>query len=150
MSLQSQIEQDFISAYKAKDDSKISTLRLLKSALKNSAIEKKRELSEDEVIQTIRREVKQRSESAEEYRKGNRTELAEKEEKEIIILKTYLPRELSDTEITEIAQNTIRDLGEVSAAQTGRVIGAVMSKVKGQADGATVSRIVQDLLKNKK
>ncbi|MBI2626628.1 MAG: GatB/YqeY domain-containing protein [Parcubacteria group bacterium] len=104
------------------------------------------ELSDDDVIQVIQSEVKKRKEAVELFRKGNRDELAQKEEDEIIILSGYLPEQLNEEELKEIVRNTINELGAKDVKEMGRVINTVMQKVKGRADGSMVSRLAKDLL----
>ena len=146
MTLKEQIEKDFIEAYKAKDELKASTLRMIKSAIKNKEIVSGNELDESAVVDVVAKEIKQRRDSADEYKKGGRPELAEKEEEEINILKVYLPEQLSEEEITKIIESAIEKTGASSISDIGKVMSAVMSEVKGKSDGALVSKIVKDKL----
>ncbi|MFA5927338.1 MAG: GatB/YqeY domain-containing protein [Patescibacteria group bacterium] len=145
-SLIDKIEQDYITAYKAKAESKISTLRLLRSALKNASIESKDKLSDEEIFRVIKREIKQRDDAATQYRQAGREDLATKEMEELEILSAYLPAQLSDEEIRSMVQATIEELGATGPSQFGKVIGSVMSKTKGKADGSRVAKIVRELL----
>lgn len=146
MNLVEQINHDFLSAYKSKDDAKSSLLRLLKSSIQNASIAKKAELTDEEVFKLIQREIKQRQDAIVEYKKGNRDDLAAKDESEIAILKTYLPSELSDQELEQIISETISSIGAQNPADFGKVMGAVMPKVTGRATGDRVSATVKKLL----
>ncbi len=144
--LQEKIDQDLTSAMKEKDEIKVSVLRMLKSALKNKEIENKNQLTETDVISIIQSQIKSRTDSIDLYKKGNRPELAEKEEKEIETLKIYLPQQLSETELKEIVREKIKKTNAKSIQDIGKVIGQVMAEVKSQADGSTVSKIVKEEL----
>jgi len=146
MSLKEKIEKDFIEAYKAKDELKSSVFRMLKSAIKNKEIALGKELSDPETEEIIAKEVKQRIDSAEEYKKGNRTELADKELKEVEILMPYLPKQLTRNEISAIVKDAINKTGAGSPADMGKVMGIVMPQAKGKCDGSIVSEIVKNEL----
>ena len=141
-----QIEKDFIEAYKAKDELKVSTLRLLKSSLKNAEISKKATLSDEDAVAVLRREVKQRREAAAEYKKLEQEDTAKKENDEIGIIDAYLPAELSNDEIDKAIAETAESMGELTAADFGKLMGAVMAKLKGQADGSLVSERIKSYL----
>ena len=131
----------------AKDAERLSTLRLLKSAVGYAAIEKKTEnLSEADFVSVVQREVKKRRDSIEQFEKGNRPELAEKEKKEIVVLETFLPKPLSPEELENLIKATIQDVGATSKKDMGQVIKAVQAKAAGRADGKTISGIVGKLL----
>jgi uncharacterized protein YqeY len=146
MNLKEQIEKDFIEAYKAKDELKSSTLRMIKSAIKNKEIVAGKELDNSAVTDIVVKEIKQRRDSANEYKKGGRTELAEKEEKEIDILKIYIPEQLTEEEIIKIVDNAIAKTNASSISDIGKVMGVVMPEVKGKSDGTLVSKIVKEKL----
>lgn len=147
MSLQEKIQQEIKAAMLAKDADKLSTLRMLKSAMGYAQIEKKTEsLSDPEVTALIQKEVKKRRDSVEQYRTGGRPELAEKEDKEIAVLETFLPRPLSPEELEQLIQETIRETGATSKKEMGQVIKAVQAKAAGRAEGKTISAIVGKLL----
>lgn len=146
MGLVTKINEDYLAAYKNGDSEKVSVLRLLKSQLKNLEIEQKAELSDGDVIRVIKREIKQREDSSLEFDKGGRPELAEKDRQEILVLKYYLPEQLSDDRIMAIAEAKIKELGIKDQSQKGRLIGAVMQETKGLADGSRVVEIVNRLL----
>src|SRR3954467_8451243 len=146
MSLQSQIDEDLKNAMRAQDAARLSVLRLLKAALKNTAIEKlgaDGELSDADAIAVIRKQVKQRQDSIESFEKGGRTELAAKEKAEIDVLNHYLPAAMSATELQKVVADTIREVGATSRAQLGTVMKALQSKTAGRVDGKTLSTEVQ-------
>jgi uncharacterized protein YqeY len=147
MPLQEQIQQEIKAAMIAKDADRLSTLRLLKSAMGYAQIEKKTEsLSDPEVTAIIQKEVKKRRDSVEQFRNGGRPELAEKEEKEILILEKFLPKALEPAELEQIIKATIQEIGATSKKDMGQVIKAVQAKVAGSADGKTISGMVGKLL----
>lgn len=146
MSLHDQIEQDYLKAFKARDQAKVDVLRLVKAALKNTEIELRHQpLTDDEVVAVLTREAKRRQESASLYQQGQRPELAATEEAEYQTIKTYLPAQLSDDELIGTVKTVIAELNP-TPKDFGRVMSAVMAKVKGQADGQRVSTIVKKLL----
>ena len=147
MTLQEQIQQEIKAAMVAKDADRLSTLRLLKSAMGYAQIEKKTEsLSDAEVTSLILKEVKKRRDSIEQYRNGGRPELAEKEEKEILVLEKFLPKPLEPAELEAIVKATIQETGAASKKEMGQVIKAVQAKVAGRAEGKIISALVGKLL----
>jgi len=146
MKLAEQINQDFLTAYKNHDEAKSSLLRLLKSSLQNAEIAKKGELQDEEVIKLIQKEVKQRQDAIVEYKRGGRDDLANKDEAEITILKTYLPLELSEEELEKLVSEAITSTNAQSPADFGKVMAAVMPKIAGRATGDKVSTTVKKLL----
>jgi uncharacterized protein len=142
MTLQQRVDSDLKEAMRAKDVTKLGVLRMLKSALKYSAIAKsdaEAELSDAEAVQVIRKQAKQRQDSIESFEKGGRAELADKEKQELAILNTYLPQGMSPDELAKVVRETIAELGATSKAQMGAVMKALQSKVGGRADGKTLS-----------
>jgi len=128
-----------------KNATKLGVLRMLKAALTNAAIEKsgaQGQLSDADVTQVIRKQVKQRQDSIESFEKGGRPELASKEKEELSILQTYLPQQISGDEISKIVRETIAEVGATSKAQMGAVMKALQTKVAGRADGKTLSQEV--------
>jgi uncharacterized protein YqeY len=121
----------------------------LRSALTYARIAKGRPLTDEEALDVLRREVKQREESIAAFRQGGREELAQKEERERAILLAYLPRQMSREEIVEVARRVIQETGARGPADKGKVMGRLMPQVRGMADGATVSAIVSALLEGK-
>ncbi len=144
--LKEKIQADAKAAMKAKDELRLSVLRLLSSAIHNREIEKHGELTEEEIVAAIRSELKKRKDAAEQFLKGGRKELADKEAAEAKILETYLPGELPDEEIEKVAREAIAILGEVTQKDFGRVMGEVMKRVKGQASGDRISAAVRKFL----
>lgn len=131
----------------AKDADKLGTLRLLKSALGYAQIEKKVEsLPDADVVSIIQREVKKRRDSAEQFKTGGRPELADKELKEIVVLETFLPKQLSPEELEQIVRAAIQETGATSKKDMGAVMKAVQAKVAGSADGKSISALVGRLL----
>jgi uncharacterized protein YqeY len=131
----------------AKDADRLSTLRLLKSAVVYTQLERKTEnLSDAEFVAVVQKEVKKRRDSIEQFEKGGRLELAEKEKKEIIVLGTFLPKPLSPEELEQLIKATIQELNAASKKDMGPVIKAVQAKAAGRADGKTISGVVGKLL----
>ena len=147
MNLLQRVDEDLKVAMKARDELKVSALRMLKAAASNAAIQKgKASLEDAEVIDVIGKLIKQRAESVEAYTKGNRPELAEKERKEAAILKAYQPAQMPDAELTAIIQAAIRETGASGPQGMGAVMKAVLPKVAGRADGGKVSQFVREAL----
>ncbi len=141
--LTDKIAADLKDAMRAKDAAKLSTLRMLKSAVEYYKIETKQEqLTDADVTAVIKQQVKQRQDSIEGFEKGGRVDLVEKEKAELAILKSYLPAELSPTELEEIIKATIAEVGATSKADMGKVMKAVQAKTAGRADNRLVSQIV--------
>jgi uncharacterized protein len=147
MSLQERLPQEIKAAMLAKDADRLSTLRLLKSAIGYVQIERKTEvLSDADFISVVQKEVKKRRDSIEQFEKGGRAELAEREKKEIPVLESFLPKPLSPEELEQLVQASIRELGATSKKDMGPVIKAVQAKAGGRADGKTISGLVGKLL----
>lgn len=147
MSIEKTIENDLTAAMKAKDAQKLLVLRMIKSAILNYKIDKKKEnLTDEEVFDILQKQAKQRRESIESFEKAGRTELAEKEKKEASVLQSYLPKQLSDDEIKALAQQAITKSGATAKAQMGIVMKELMPLVKGKADGKRVNEILNSLL----
>ena len=146
MTLQERIDSELKDAMRAKDANKLGVLRMLKSALKYSAIEKsgaEGELDDAEAVQVIRKQVKQRQDSIESFEKGARPELAAKEKDELAVLSNYLPQAIEGEELAKIVRETIAQEGATSRAQMGVVMKALQTKLAGRADGKTLSQEVQ-------
>lgn len=144
--LKEKLNSDLKSAMVAKEQTKLDTLRMLKSRIKNEEIAKQKEFTDEEIITVISSEVKRRKDSFEQYTAGNRPELAQKEQDEINILQTYLPEQLSEDEVRKIIEESLQGKSFV-AADFGKAMGAVMPKLKGKADGALISKILKEKLK---
>ena len=139
-----QIEQDLIAALKAKDADKASLLRMVKTSLKNEAINKKGELTEDDVLSVLKREIKQRKDSIDSYKEGGREDLAAKEESEIAIIEGYMPEQMSEGDVRAKVEEILGGIDDTS--NFGAVMGQVMSQLKGQADGAIVRKVLEEKL----
>jgi uncharacterized protein len=146
MSLAEKIRADLTESMKARDTERTSTLRMLQSALKNQQIELKRELEDAEVMSVIQKAVKQRLDSIEQFEKANRPELAAKEKSEMELLKTYLPAELSDSELEAGLQEIVTSTGATSKKDLGKVMKEATARFKGRADGKKIQEIVSRLL----
>lgn len=142
------IKSDLVSSMKEQDKFKTSVLRMLKSALQAEEINKKDALTDDEIINVIKRQVKVRNASLEEYKSYNRLDLASDLENEIEILKTYLPEELSSEELNKIIDEQFEIIKPESIKDMGKVIKAVSNVVGARADMSVVSKIVKDKLNN--
>lgn len=143
MSIAEQIDKDYIQAYKAKDQVKLGTLRLLKTAAKNRQVELMRPLDDDDYMSVLLREVKQRQDSIEQYTAAGRTDLAEKEAAEAAVLQAYLPAQLSAEELAEVVERVVAPLLEGGMKNMGRAISAIMAEYKGRVDGKAVSAAVK-------
>ncbi|MBP7281914.1 MAG: GatB/YqeY domain-containing protein [Leptospiraceae bacterium] len=148
MSLQEKINEDLKSALKSKEEPKLSTLRLLKSDIQYELTKTGAStLNDDQVINLIKANSKKRRETAIEYRKANREDLAQKEESEDTVLTSYLPASMPESEVREVVAKVIKELAPKSAAEAGKVIGKVMQELKGKnADGSLVSSLVKSMM----
>lgn len=140
------LQDDLKGAILAKDEAKVSTIRFLLAAIKNVQIEKQAELTDEEIVGVIQKQVKQRRESIEGFEKGGRAEMAAKEKQELEILQSYLPIQMSEAEIETVVNETIRQVGASSITDMGKVMGAISAQLKGKADMTQVSTIVKDKL----
>ena len=144
MSLEQTLSADIVTAMKAKDASRLTPLRMLKTALTNKSIEKGRALEAAEELQVVSQLVKQRRDSIEQFTRGGRKDLADKEQAEIVILDTYLPPSASDDEIGEAVAAAITETGATSQKDMGRVMKAVMAALAGKTvDGKRVNEAVR-------
>lgn len=144
-----QLNEDMKEAMKAKERDRLTTIRMIKSAIQNEEIAKGRDLEADEEIAILSREKKQRLESYEEFEKAGRTDLLEKLDEEIAVVDKYLPEELTDDEVREIVNETIEEVGAESMQDMGDVMSKVMPKVQGRADGGQVNTLVREVLSSK-
>ena len=144
--LKDKIQEDLKQAMLAKDELKLSTVRMLKSALQYHEIQKGGagyEATDDDVIEVIGREIKKRKEAIELYKQGGREDSAASEQKELEILQAYLPEQMSEDEVRKLVRETVEQTGAKSIQEIGKVMGALMPKVKGKADGTLVSSLVK-------
>lgn len=147
------IQSDLKEALKVRDETKVSTLRLLLGAIKNFEISKQGtsyRASDEEIVGVIQKQVKQRKEAIEAFKKGGRDEMAAKEEKELAILQQYLPEQLSEQETKELIDRKIRQLGASSPTDIGKVMGVLSQELKGKADLGKVGEIVRGKLSGSK
>ncbi|MEW6115559.1 MAG: GatB/YqeY domain-containing protein [Nitrospirota bacterium] len=140
------LDTEFKEALKARDELRISALRMIKASLKNKEIDKRAPLTDDEIIAVLSSMAKQRRESIEQFTAGGRVELAEKERKELEIIQTYLPAQLSPQEIDTIIIAAIKESNASSPADMGKVMKLVVPRLKGAADGKFVNQRVKELL----
>ncbi|MBU1557457.1 GatB/YqeY domain-containing protein [Patescibacteria group bacterium] len=149
MSLQQKIREELKEAMKARETVRVMVLKGLVSAFTNELVAQKRkpseELGDGDVLNVIKRAVKQRKDSIEQFRKGGREDLAENEEKELEVLSTYLPETMSKEEIKTIAQDKKEELGIDDKAKMGILIGSLMKDLKDKADGGDVKEVVEGL-----
>ena len=147
MSLEDKISQDYVQAMKARDSLTSSVLSFLRAQIKNVKVDKRLETIPDEdVINVIKKQVKQRQDSITQFKAGNRTDLAEKEEKESVILKSYLPPEMPVEKLKNIIEEVVCASGAASIKDMGRVMKDVLGRVAGQADNQTVGALVKERL----
>jgi len=141
-----QLEADLRQALRAGDAVRVSTIRLTRAAIKNAEIEKQRPLTDEEIQDILLGEVKRRREAIEAFERGGRDDLSRKEALEMAILTQYLPAPLSEEELRRIIAEVVTELRVASPADTGRVMAAVMPKVRRRAEGAVVNRLVRQAL----
>lgn len=141
--LREKIAEDMRAAMKARESTRVATLRMAMAAVKNAQVEAGHELDDDEVVGVLTKEAKKRRESISAYQDAGRDDLVEVETAELAVLEVYLPEQLSDEELSEIVDAAIAEAGASDATEMGRVMKLVMPKVRGRADGATVSGLVR-------
>ena len=146
MELQKAIEQAFIGAFREKQGVSLSVLRMLKSALQNKKIELKKDLTDEQVAQIVKSEIKKRKESIEAFNSGGREELAKKEEVEIEILDEFMPAQLSEEEVREKVSAIVDGLSDEQKENFGMTMGMVMKELNGKADGGLISKVLKELL----
>lgn len=147
MPLVEEMARELTAAMKAKDAVKLSALRMAKAAFDNYKIAKQKERLEDvDVVIVLQKEAKQREESLASFEKAGRHDLAEKERRELAVLRAYLPTPLTESELTAVAEKAIRETGAKTKADLGKVMKALMSAVQGKADGKLVNQVVSRLL----
>lgn len=147
MTITERVNKDMIAAMKAKEELRLSTLRMMKSALKNKEIEKRAPLDEKEEMQVLATMIKQRKDSAEQFTKGNRAELAKKELQEITVVEEFLPKAVGEAEISAAVAATIAEMGSPTMKDMGTVMKNTMTKFAGaRVDGKVVSEAVKKAL----
>jgi uncharacterized protein YqeY len=140
--LKEKLDNNLKDAMRNKDTAVVSTIRFLKAAMLNASIDKRAELTDEDVIGIIKKQIKQRNDSIEEFKKGNRQDLVDKETREAEILKSYLPPEPSQQELLGIIKEAIVETGASSVKDMGKVMKAVMAKVGARANGRALSELV--------
>ena len=140
------IQDEIKSALKEGDKERLATLRLLLNAIKNETIRAGAEVDEDGFLKLVRKAIKQRRDSAEQYRGGGRSELAEKEEREAEILKVYLPAEASEDEVRAAIAALVAEQELAGPAAIGTVMKAMMARFSGRADGSVINRLAREIL----
>lgn len=148
MSLQDRLTDDMKQAMKDREAGKLrlSVIRMARASIKYVEIDRGKQLSDDEVLDVLAKEVKMRRDSLEEFKKGNRPDLVENLEREIAILMQYLPQQLDESEIRTLVAEAVAQTGAAGPKEMGKVMAALMPKVKGRADGKLVNAIVKELL----
>ena len=144
--MRNQILEDLKSAMKAQDKLKLSVIRMVKSSIQMEELNKKRELTDDEVIDVISKQIKTRKDSINEFAKGGRDDLVESTSKEIEILSTYLPEQLTEEEVNNIIDRVFEEVKPESSKDMGKVMKAITPLVKGKADMGMVSSIIKGKL----
>lgn len=146
MNLNDRLNEDMKQAMRSQDKFRLSVIRMVRSSIKNIEIDQRKTLDDQEVLDVLNREIKQRRDSLQEFEKAGRQDLADQLKQELLILADYMPQQLSEDEVKAIVQQTIQEVGASSKADMGKVMGALMPKVKGLADGKLVNQIVQQSL----
>ncbi|AZN40468.1 GatB/YqeY domain-containing protein [Paenibacillus albus] len=146
MNLSERLNDDMKQAMKSQEKFKLTTIRMIRSSIKNQEIELKRPLEDAELLDILSREIKQRKDSLQEFQKAGRDDLAKDVAAEIEIISVYLPQQLTEEEIKLIVQQTIQETGASSKADMGKVMSALLPKTKGRADGKLVNTFVQQFL----
>ncbi|WP_079530317.1 MULTISPECIES: GatB/YqeY domain-containing protein [Halobacillus] len=142
MSILERLNQDMKAAMKARDKKTLGVIRMVKASMQNEAIKLGEDLSEEEELTVLSREVKQRKDSLQEFKEAGREDLVEGLNEEIEILQVYMPKQLTEEELEQIVQETIEEVGASSKSDMGKVMSAVMPKVKGKTEGSKVNKLV--------
>lgn len=148
MSLLKRLQTDMITAMKNRNKDTLAVVRMLKASVQNAQIEAGHDLTPDEEVAVMSREYKQRKESLEEFQKAGRQDLIDKTNNELKVVEKYMPKQLSADDVKKIVTKTVQQVGAASMKDFGKVMGAVMPKVKGQADGKLVNQTVKETLSN--
>jgi len=146
MSLEERLVEEMKQAMKSNDKLRLSTIRMIRSALKNKEIELRKKLEDENVVKVIQAMVRKGEESVEQFQTGGRMDLVEKEKKEIEILKSFLPQPLSQEEILKIIDQSIQETQASSLKDIGKVMKSVMPKIGGKADGKLINQLVKERL----
>ena len=143
MSLKERLQEDLKSSMKNKETVKKSVITLIRASIKQYEVDNRVELDEVGMIDLISKQLKQRNDALEEFKKANRDDLVSETEAEIKVLKEYLPQQLSEEELNEIVKETISEVGATSMKDMGKIMSAIMPKTKGRADGKLINKLVQ-------
>lgn len=146
MSLKDQLMTDLQSALRSGDELKKTTIRMLRASVKNAEIARIGELDDAGVQDVLRKEVKQRRESAEEYQRANRMDLADRERAEVAVIEAYLPAQMSEEAVATVVRAIVAEVGATGPKEMNKVMPVAMSRLKGQADGRLVNKIVTEVL----
>ncbi len=148
MALKDKLTEDMKQAMKDKEAGKLrlSVIRMVRASIKNVEIDRKKELSDDEVLDILTKEVKMRRDAMEEFQKGNRPDLVEQLEQEIVILMQYLPQQLNEAEVRALVAQAVAQTQATTPKDMGKVMAALMPTVKGRADGKLVNALVKEML----
>lgn len=145
MSLQEQLMQELKTSMKNKDNVRKNAIILIRSAIKQTEVDERREVTEEDIIDIISKQYKEKKQVIEEFKRGNRSDLVEMTEREMDILLEFLPKQLSDEEVEAIVRETIEEVGATSMKDIGMIMKAVMPKVKGKADGNLVNQTIRKI-----
>ncbi len=146
MTLKEKLMEDLKSAMRNKEKRRKDTITMLRAAVKQREVDERQEMADDEILALIGKQVKQKRESIKDFQKAERVDLVEQAEEEIEILLAYLPEQLTEEEIDELVREAIAQTGASSMRDMGRIMGVVMPKVKGRADGSLISQSAKKLL----
>jgi hypothetical protein len=146
MTLKERLNEDMKAAMKARDELRVSVLRLARSSLHNAEVEKRTELDDAGVVEVLEKEAKKRREAMEAYEQAQRSDLADRERKELEILHSYLPQPMTEDELRVVVQECITEAGATSRKDVGAVMKVLMPKIRGRADGKMANQIVQQML----
>ncbi|MGB9661543.1 MAG: GatB/YqeY domain-containing protein [Moorellaceae bacterium] len=144
--MKDRLTSDMKEALKSQDKIRLQTIRMVLAGIKNAEIDKQRPLNEEEIVNLIQREIKIRREALEQFARGGREDLVRQTEAEIRVLEGYLPQQLGEEELTSLIRETIEELGAKSGKDVGKVMAALMPKIRGKADGRKANEIVRQLL----
>lgn len=146
MNLEKKLMEDLKTSMKKKDTIRKNTITMVRAAVKQIQVDERREVSDEEIIEIISKQLKEKRLAIEDFKKGNRDDLVDLTNKEIDILLDYLPKQLTEAEVEEVVENSIKEVGATSMKDIGLVMKTVMPKVKGKTDGNIVSKIVKEKL----
>ena len=146
MSLKQKLQEDLKTSMKTKDTVRKSVVTLIRSSIKQIEVDKRIELSDDDIIDIISKQLKQRNDSLEQFLNAGREDLVEETRSEIEILKEYLPQQLSEEELNEIVKQTISEVGATSMKDMGKIMSVIRPKTKGKADGKLINKLVKENL----